>query len=202
MKNPPSTLQLILGSSSPYRRELLQRLRLPFTVVSPRIDETPLAGETPPETALRLAVAKARHIAQTHPNAFIIGADQVATVNGEQIGKAGGFDKALAQLQAMRGQTVLFHSALCLYDARNDSVDARDIITRATFRDLPDDELSAYLRIEQPYDCAGSAKVEALGITILEKVESDDPTALIGLPLIALTDMLRKAGVNLYGGAS
>jgi septum formation protein len=149
-----------------------------------------------------LAVAKARHIAQTHPNAFIIGADQVATVNGEQIGKAGGFDKALAQLQAMRGQTVLFHSALCLYDARNDSVDARNVITRATFRDLPDDELSAYLRIEQPYDCAGSAKVEALGITILEKVESDDPTALIGLPLIALTDMLRKAGVNLYGGAS
>ena len=102
----------------------------------------------------------------------------------------------------MRGQTVLFHSALCLYDARNDSVDARDIITRATFRDLPDDELSAYLRIEQPYDCAGSAKVEALGITILEKVESDDPTALIGLPLIALTDMLRKAGVDLYGDAS
>ena len=202
MKNSPSTLQLILGSSSPYRRELLQRLRLPFTVVSPRIDEIPLAGETPPETALRLAVAKARHIAQTHPNAFIIGADQVATVNGEQIGKAGGFDKALAQLQAMRGQTVLFHSALCLYDARNDSVDARDIITRATFRDLPDDELSAYLRIEQPYDCAGSAKVEALGITILEKVESDDPTALIGLPLIALTDMLRKAGVDLYGDAS
>ena len=206
MKNSPSTSQskpqLILGSSSPYRRELLERLRLPFTVVSPQIDETPLANETPPETALRLAVAKARHIAQTHPNAFIIGADQVATVNGEQIGKAGCFDKALAQLQAMRGQTVLFHSALCLYDARNDSVDARDIITRATFRDLPDDELSAYLRIEQPYDCAGSAKVEALGITILEKVESDDPTALIGLPLIALTDMLRKAGVDLYGDAS
>ena len=206
MKNSPSTSQskpqLILGSSSPYRRELLERLRLPFTVVSPQIDETPLAGETPPETALRLAVAKARHIAQIHPDALIIGADQVATVNGEQIGKAGGFDKALAQLQAMRGQTVLFHSALCLYDARNDRVDARDIITRATFRDLPDDELSAYLRIEQPYDCAGSAKVEALGITILEKVESDDPTALIGLPLIALTDMLRKAGVDLYGDAS
>ena len=206
MKNSPSTSQskpqLILGSSSPYRRELLERLRLPFTVVSPQIDETPLANETPPETALRLAVAKARHIAQSHPPALIIGADQVATVTGEQIGKAGCFDKALAQLQAMRGQTVLFHSALCLYDARNDSVDARDIITRATFRDLPDDELSAYLRIEQPYDCAGSAKVEALGITILEKVESDDPTALIGLPLIALTDMLRKAGVDLYGDAS
>ena len=200
MKNPQRIVQLILGSSSPYRRELLERLRLPFTVVSPQIDETPLAGETPPDTALRLAVAKAGHIAQSHPDALIIGADQVATVNGEQIGKAGGFDKALAQLQAMRGQTVLFHSALCLYDAHNDTVDARNIITRATFRDLPDEELAAYLRIEQPYDCAGSAKVEALGITILEKVESDDPTALIGLPLIALTDMLRTAGVDLYGG--
>ncbi len=190
--------ELILGSSSPYRRELLERLRLPFTVVSPKIDETPKAGETPPETALRLALEKARHIAQSHPNALIIGADQVATVNGEQIGKAGGFDKALAQLQMMRGKTALFHSALCLYDARNDSYQLENIITKTTFRDLPDDELAAYLRIEQPYDCAGSAKVEALGITILEKVESDDPTALVGLPLIALTGMLRQAGMRLY----
>ena len=190
--------ELILGSSSPYRRELLERLRLPFTVVSPKIDETPKAGETPPETALRLALEKARHIAQSHPNALIIGADQVATVNGEQIGKAGGFDKALAQLQMMRGKTALFHSALCLYDARNDSYQLENIITKTTFRNLPDDELAAYLRIEQPYDCAGSAKVEALGITILEKVESDDPTALVGLPLIALTGMLRQAGMRLY----
>ena len=190
--------ELILGSSSPYRRELLERLRLPFTVVSPKIDETPKAGETPPETALRLALEKARHIAQSHPNALIIGADQVATVNGEQIGKAGGFDKALAQLQMMRGKTALFHSALCLYDARNDTYQLENIITQTTFRDLPDDDLAAYLRIEQPYDCAGSAKVEALGITILEKVESDDPTALVGLPLIALTGMLRAAGVRLY----
>lgn len=190
--------ELILGSSSPYRRELLERLRLPFTVVSPKIDETPKAGETPPETALRLALEKARHIAQSHPNALIIGADQVATVNGEQIGKAGGFDKALAQLQMMRGKTALFHSALCLYNARNDSYQLENIITKTTFRDLPDDELAAYLRIEQPYDCAGSAKVEALGITILEKVESDDPTALVGLPLIALTGMLRQAGMRLY----
>ncbi len=197
-----SKISLILGSSSPYRRELLSRLRLPFTVVSPSIDETPLANETPPATALRLAELKARAIAQNHPDALIIGADQVATVNGEQIGKAGSFDKALAQLQSMRGQTVQFHSALCLYDARTGAVDARNIITHATFRDLPDAELAAYLRIEQPYDCAGSAKVEALGITILEKVQSDDPTALIGLPLIALTDMLRKAGVNLYEDAS
>ena len=190
--------ELILGSSSPYRRELLERLRLPFTVVSPKIDETPKAGETPLETALRLALDKARHIAQSHPNALILGADQVATVNGEQIGKAGGFDKALAQLQMMRGKTALFHSALCLYDARNDSYQLENIITKTTFRDLPDDELAAYLRIEQPYDCAGSAKVEALGITILEKVESDDPTALVGLPLIALTGMLRQAGMRLY----
>ncbi len=190
--------ELILGSSSPYRRELLERLRIPFSVVSPKIDEMPKAGETPPETALRLALEKARHIAQSHPNALIIGADQVATVNGEQIGKAGGFDKALAQLQMMRGKTALFHSALCLYDARNDTYQLENIITKTTFRDLPDDELAAYLRIEQPYDCAGSAKVEALGITILEKVESDDPTALVGLPLIALTGMLRQAGVRLY----
>ena len=190
--------ELILGSSSPYRRELLERLRIPFSVVSPKIDEMPKAGETPPETALRLALEKARHIAQSHPNALIIGADQVATVNGEQIGKAGGFDKALAHLQMMRGKTALFHSALCLYDARNDTYQLENIITKTTFRDLPDDELAAYLRIEQPYDCAGSAKVEALGITILEKVESDDPTALVGLPLIALTGMLRQAGVRLY----
>lgn len=190
--------ELILGSSSPYRRELLERLRLPFTVVSPKIDETPQSGETPPETALRLALEKARYIAQSHPNALIIGADQVATVNGEQVGKAGGFDKALTQLQMMRGKTALFHSALCLYDARNDTYQLENIITQTTFRDLPDDDLAAYLRIEQPYDCAGSAKVEALGITILEKVESDDPTALVGLPLIALTGMLRAAGVRLY----
>ena len=167
-------------------------------MVSPTIDETPHAGETPVDTALRLALEKARHIARSHPNALIIGADQVATVNGEQIGKAGGFDKALAQLQMMRGKTALFHSALCLYDARNDTYQLDNIVTKTTFRDLSDEELAAYLRIEQPYDCAGSAKVEALGITILEKVESDDPTALIGLPLIALTGMLRKAGLTLY----
>lgn len=190
--------ELILGSSSPYRRELLARLGLSFSVESPKIDETPLAGETPPETALRLALKKACHIAQSYPNALIIGADQVATVNGEQIGKAGGFDKALAQLQMMRGQTALFHSALCLYDARDDSYQLENIVTQATFRNLPDEELAAYLRIEQPYDCAGSAKVEALGITILEKVLSDDPTALVGLPLIALTTMLRQTGVALY----
>ncbi|GHA74318.1 Maf-like protein [Formosimonas limnophila] len=194
MNNPT----LILGSSSPYRRELLERLRLPFLVATPSIDETPRTDELPQETALRLSIEKAAHIAKTHTDALIIGADQVATVDNVQLGKAGNFDNALKQLQMMRGKTVLFHSALCLLDARTQQHQAQNIVTRATVRNLSDDELAAYLRIEQPYDCAGSAKVEALGITILEKVESDDPTALIGLPLITLTNMLRQAGVTFY----
>lgn len=194
MNNPT----LILGSSSPYRRELLERLRLPFLVATPNIDETPRTDELPQETALRLSIEKAAHIAKTHTDALIIGADQVATVDNVQLGKAGNFDNALKQLQMMRGKTVLFHSALCLFNARTQQQQAQNIVTRATVRNLSDDELAAYLRIEQPYDCAGSAKVEALGITILEKVESDDPTALIGLPLIALTSMLRQSGVTFY----
>jgi septum formation protein len=194
MNNPP----IILGSSSPYRRELLERLRLPFLVATPNIDETPRTDELPQETALRLSIEKAAHIAKTHTDALIIGADQVATVDNVQLGKAGNFDNALKQLQMMRGKTVFFHSALCLFNARTQQQQAHNIVTRATVRNLSDDELAAYLRIEQPYDCAGSAKVEALGITILEKVESDDPTALIGLPLIALTSMLRQAGVTFY----
>lgn len=192
--------RLILGSSSKYRQELLSRLHLPFTVASPHIDETPLSGEAPAETALRLSVEKARAIAQLHPDAVIIGADQVATVNGVQLGKAGNHANALKQLQMMRGQTVLFHSALCVFDARTGQFEARDVVTKATLRDVPDAQLSAYLHIEQPYDCAGSAKVEGLGITLLEKVESDDPTALIGLPLIALTDMLHALGITFYSG--
>ena len=190
--------ELILGSSSKYRQELLSRLHLPFSVVSPNIDESIRVGETPVDTAMRLALEKAQYIALTHPEAIIIGADQVATVDNVQLGKAGNHANALKQLQMMRGKTVLFHSALCVLDARTGQSDVRDVITRATLRDLSDEELSAYLHIEQPYDCAGSAKVEALGITLLEKVESDDPTALIGLPLIALTDMLRQAGVVFY----
>jgi septum formation protein len=189
---------LILGSSSKYRQELLGRLCLPFSVASPDVDESPLAGESALDTALRLALAKAQHIARTHPDALIIGADQVAMVDGVQLGKAGNHANALKQLQMMRGKVVLFHSALCVLDAKTKRSQVRDVITRATVRDLSDDELSAYLHIEQPYDCAGSAKVEGLGITILERVESDDPTALIGLPLIALTQMLRDFGVVFY----
>ncbi|CAG2151108.1 Maf-like protein [Cupriavidus plantarum] len=191
---------LILGSSSPYRRELLTRLRVPFEVAVPDIDETPLADETPEATALRLARRKAEAIAAQLPGAsgaLIIGSDQVCTLDGAQLGKPGDHARALAQLQRMRGRTVTFHSALCLLDGRTGDAQVADIQTRVTFRDLPDAELDAYLRLETPYDVAGSAKVEGLGIALLERVESDDPTALIGLPLIALTGMLRRAGFPL-----
>jgi septum formation protein len=195
---PGSTPRLILASSSAYRRELLGRLRLPFEAISPDIDETPHPGETPDATALRLAVEKARAIAASHPDALVIGSDQVATLDGEQIGKPGDHARALAQLQKMRGREVVFHTALCLWDARTGTHQLENVQTFVTFRDLPEDELDAYLRIEQPYDCAGSAKNEALGIAILERIDSPDPTALTGLPLIALTTMLRRAGVKFF----
>ena len=193
-----STPRLILASSSAYRRELLGRLRLPFEAISPDIDETPRPGETPDATALRLAVDKARAIAATHPDALVIGSDQVATLDGEQIGKPGDHARALAQLQKMRGREVVFHTALCLWDARTGTHQLDNVQTFVTFRNLPDDELDAYLRIEQPYDCAGSAKNEALGIAILERIDSLDPTALTGLPLIALSSMLRRVGVTFF----
>lgn len=189
---------LVLGSSSRYRRELLERLRIPFEVASPDIDETPLAGEAPHETALRLSRRKAEAIAARHPGALVIGSDQVATLDGAQIGKPGSHDRALAQLRLMRGRTVIFHSALCLLDSRDGRAQTADVQTRVTFRDVPDSELQAYLHAEQPYDVAGSAKSEGLGIALLSRVESDDPTALVGLPLIALTTMLRQAGYPLY----
>jgi septum formation protein len=195
---PGSTPRLILASSSAYRRELLGRLRLPFEAISPDIDETPHPGETPDATALRLAVEKARAIAASHPDALVIGSDQVATLDSEQIGKPGDHARALAQLQKMRGREVVFHTALCLWDARTGTHQLENVQTFVTFRDLPEDELDAYLRIEQPYDCAGSAKNEALGIAILERIDSPDPTALTGLPLIALTTMLRRAGVKFF----
>ena len=192
---PPA---LILASSSAYRRELLGRLRLSFTVDVPAIDETALAGETPSATALRLAREKARAVAGRQPGSLVIGSDQVATLDDEQIGKPGNHAAALAQLQKMRGREVVFHTALCLWDSRDGSCQLQDIATIVKFRDLPDSELDAYLRIEQPYDCAGSAKNEGLGIAILERIDSTDPTALTGLPLIALTGMLRRAGVTFF----
>lgn len=196
-------VRLILASSSAYRRELLSRLCLPFEAISPDIDETPLGGETPPETALRLARAKAEAIARQHPGALVIGSDQVATLDGLQIGKPGDHARALAQLQLMRGRTVLFHTALCLWDGRETdparAAQCENITVAVRFRSLSDTELDAYLRIEQPYDCAGSAKNEGLGIALLEAIDSNDPTALTGLPLIALTGMLRRAGVRFFG---
>ncbi|HYS66073.1 MAG TPA: Maf-like protein [Paraburkholderia sp.] len=200
--SPNRPPRLILASSSPYRRELLERLRVPFDVAVPAADETPLAGETPDITALRLAEAKARAVAATlvtDEAALVIGSDQVATYDGLQIGKPGTHEKALAQLQAMRGREVLFHSALCLFDSRSAAAQTIDVITRVRFRDLPDAALDAYLRAETPYDVAGSAKSEGLGIALLEAIHSDDPTALVGLPLIALSRMLLAVGYPLLG---
>ncbi|MFC5428571.1 Maf-like protein [Paraburkholderia denitrificans] len=192
---------LILASTSRYRRELLERLRIPFQTAVPDVDETPLDGETPEATALRLAAAKARAVAAALPattgRALVIGSDQVATFDGKQIGKPGTHARALAQLQSMRGREVQFHSALSLLDTATGQTDTVDIVTRVRFRELPDAALDAYLRAEEPYDCAGSAKSEGLGIALLEAIESDDPTALIGLPLIALTRMLLAAGYPL-----
>ncbi len=198
LSSPTHHTRLILASSSPYRRALLDRLRLPFEIILPNLDETPLPNETPAATALRLAEAKARTVASHAPNALVIGADQVALCEGQQLGKAGTHGKALIQLQFMRGRMVEFHSALCVYDAPREIMQSADIITRVQVRNLPDEELDAYLRLEQPYDVAGSAKAEGLGIALLESVESNDPTALIGLPLIELTRMLRVAGLNLF----
>jgi len=195
-----SAPRLILASSSAYRRELLARLHLPFEAIAPHIDESPLPGEAPEATALRLARAKAEAIALRHPGALVIGSDQVATLDGAQIGKPGDHPRALAQLQTMRGREVVFHTALCLWDGRvADSVQVENVQVFVRFRDLPDAELDAYLRIEQPYDCAGSAKNEGLGIALIERIDSLDPTALTGLPLIALTGMLRRAGVGFFG---
>ena len=187
-KNPP----LILASTSAYRRELLERLRIPFEVVSPKVDETPLTGESTLDLALRLAHAKATAVAKEHPHTWVIGSDQVADLCGAAIGKPGNFERALAQLQLMRGQTVTFHTALCLM--RGDTQTTFNVPTEVTFRKLSDDVLESYLRAEEPYDCAGSAKSEGLGISLLESIKSDDPTALIGLPLIALSGLLRDAG--------
>ncbi len=198
VSSPP---RLILASSSRYRRSLLERLRVPFDVVSPDIDETPLPGESPSATALRLAAAKARAVAASADaphGVLVIGSDQVATFDGRQIGKPGTHARALEQLVAMQGREVEFHSALSLFDSRTGTTQSEDIVTRVRFRTLPEAELDAYLHAETPYDVAGSAKSEGLGIALLDAIDSDDPTALVGLPLIALTRMLRAAGYPLF----
>lgn len=192
--------RLILASSSIYRKELLSRLHLPFDAIAPNIDETALPHETPEARALRLARQKAQAVARLTPGAIVIASDQVATLDNVHIDKPGTHQNALAQLQMMRGKQVIFHSALCVYQDCHPTplIQIENVQTIVTFRDLPDAELEAYLHIEKPYDCAGSAKNEGLGIAILERIDSSDPTALTGLPLITLTSMLRKAGVDFF----
>ncbi|MFN9490092.1 MAG: Maf family nucleotide pyrophosphatase [Betaproteobacteria bacterium] len=189
--------RLILASSSPYRRQLLDRLAVTYVCISPDIDESPLPGEAPESTALRLAQAKAEKIAADCSDALIIGSDQVAVLDGKPISKPGDHAGATAQLRAMSGRITVFHTAICLLDAGTGRSQTRVVPTRVRLRSLDDAEIERYLRRDRPYDCAGSAKIEALGIALVETVESEDPTALIGLPLIALCDMLRRAGLQL-----
>lgn len=188
-------IKLILASTSPYRRELLTRLGLPFEIANPKTDETPLPGEAPEDTALRLSEAKARAVAAAFPDALIIGSDQVAVMDGRVFGKPGDHQRAVEQLGQLRGRTVNFFTGLCLFNARTGQAQVRGVPTLVTFRDLSDDEIENYLRREQPYNCAGAAKSEGLGIALLKSMQGDDPNALVGLPLIALCDMLRAEGV-------
>ena len=196
-ESSPAPRPLLLGSTSVYRRELLQRLRLPFTVAAPAVDETPLPGEPPAQLAQRLALAKAHAVATLHPEAVVIGSDQVADLAGQPLGKPGDHARATAQLQRMRGHTVVFHTAVAVVCHASGFVQTDLAPVRVRFRELSDAEIERYLRAEQPYDCAGSAKSEGLGISLLEAIDSDDPTALIGLPLICTCRLLRAAGLVL-----
>ena len=193
----PASRLLILGSTSRYRRELLQRLQIPFDVASPDVDETPLPDETPRGLAERLALDKARAVASAFPHAVVIGSDQVADLNGLPLGKPGNHERAVIQLRQMRGQTVIFQTAVAVVCSESGFEQSSLAAVRVKFRDLSDSEIENYLRAEQPYDCAGSAKSEGLGIALLESIESDDPTALVGLPLIRTCKMIQAAGVVL-----
>jgi septum formation protein len=198
---PPSP-QLILGSTSRYRRELLERLRLPFDVRSPDVDETPLPDESPAALAQRLALAKACAVAATHPHAVVIGSDQVADLDGRPIGKPGNHQRATEQLRAMSGKQVVFQTAVAVVCLATGFEGQALAPVTVRFRELSDAEIEHYLRAEQPYDCAGSAKSETLGIALLDAIESDDPTALVGLPLIRTCALLRAAGIDPLGGAT
>lgn len=197
LKTQQIAQRLILGSSSIYRHELLKRLQVPFEVFSPEIDETPLTDEIPEATALRLAAAKTRAVAATYPDALIIGADQVAVLEGIQLGKPLNRVNATRQLQFVRGKEVVFHTALSLFNARSGNMQIRLIPSHVKFRKLSNQQIDNYLDKEQPYHCAGSAKAEGLGIALIERMVSDDPSALIGLPLIALVEMLAYEGVGI-----
>ena len=188
---------LVLASTSPFRRELLSRLAIPFETCAPAVDEARLPGEAPEALVTRLSEAKARAGAQTHPQALVIGSDQVAVVDGEVLGKPGDHGRAVEQLRKLSGKTVTFLTGLCLYNGATDTADTRLVPFRVQFRELDQGRIERYLRHEQPYNCAGSFKSEALGITLFERMEGEDPTALIGLPLITLTTLLARAGVEL-----
>lgn len=194
-----TNLKLILASTSRYRRELLQRLGYPFETIASSVDETPLAGEAPAELALRLAIAKARSVAKNHPGCVVIGSDQVCALGKRALGKPHNFEGAVRQLTDMQGQTLVFHTAVCVIDAQgNEQSCISD--TRIQMRKLSQKTIEAYVRREEPYDCAGSAKIEKLGIALMQSVASDDPTSLIGLPLMRVTDMLIKAGIEVIDG--
>jgi len=197
MNAPTAHRPLILGSTSVYRRELLSRLRLPFTVERPEVDETPLPQEKPADLALRLALAKAQAVAARHPTAVVIGSDQVADLHGEPLGKPGDHARAVIQLQRMRGQTVVFQTAVAVVCQATGFSQVALAPVRVVFRLLSDAAIEHYLRAEMPYDCAGSAKSEGLGIALLERIDNDDPTALVGLPLIRTCELLRAAGCEL-----
>lgn len=188
---------IILASASRYRQELLARFGLPFESWSPEVDERPLAGEAPRETALRLALAKAQAGAEEFPNAWVVGSDQVAELDGQPLGKPGSRENARVQLARMRGRTVAFHTAVCLCHAARDRCSRRLVTTLVSFRAFTDDEIERYLDREPAFDCAGSAKSEGLGVSLLERLSGDDPTALVGLPLIALGQMLRAEGFRI-----
>ena len=192
----PTYRKLILGSTSPYRRELLGRLRIPFEVAAPEVDETPHAGETPKQLACRLAMAKARAVAARFPDCVVIGSDQVADLNGQTLGKPGTHARATTQLRKMRGKTVIFQTAVAVVCQETGFAQMDLAQVKVLFRDLSDAEIETYLLAETPYDCAGSAKSEGLGIALLESIENDDPTALVGLPLIRTCRMIQAAGVK------
>ena len=193
----PAPAKLVLASTSRYRRELLSRLNIPFEVTAPAVDEAPLSGEAPQALALRLACLKAQSVRHAWPDALIVGSDQVAVVDETILGKPGNFDRAATQLRLMRGKPVFFHTALCLLNARTSREQTSLVPVTVHMRDYTDAQIERYLRAEVPYDCAGSARIEGLGIALVAKLEGDDPNALIGLPLIALCDMLRNEGWEL-----
>ena len=195
----PTQRQLLLGSTSPYRRDLLARLRIPFEVAAPEVDETAYPNETPKQLACRLAMAKARAVAARFPSHVVIGSDQVADLDGLALGKPGDHARAVLQLQQMRGRTVVFQTAVAVVCRESGfaQMDLAQVLVK--FRELSDAQIEAYLLAEMPYDCAGSAKSEGLGIALLERIDNDDPSALVGLPLIRTCRMLEAAGVRVLG---